>query len=705
MIAKTAETRKLLPHHLADLRASGLTDETIRKAGIYSEENQTRLAVMLNRKRWPRTYGAALVFPFFDADGAVVLRRVKPDNPPMRDGKVAGKYLSPSGESIHLYVPPQARESLDRPECPLVFSEGEKKSLAGTQAGIATIGLTGVDCWRTKRSMALLPELEAIDWKGRDVFIVFDSDAADNENVRTNESLLADALTKRGATVKVVRLPPGDDNSKVGLDDYLVAHPESTALHELLATAEEPEAPSPDEVRVPANQLDPYPTARAYLARHHTRRDLLALRYWRDEFHRWDGLRYVAVSESELRSDLNRYLDSVAFNLTRSTTANVLACVESECALQTRTEMPTWLDGEATFNAAECLVTRSGIVHLPSLVEGKPSKINATPRLFSGNALDYPFDETADCPTWKAFLESLWPDDPESIATLQEWFGYLLLPDTAQHKIALIVGPKRSGKGTIGRVLSRVVGEQNVATPTLANLAGDFGLWPLLGKTVALIADARLSRRVDGVAVVERLLSISGEDRQDVHRKNMPTLTGLRLPVRFVLLTNELPTVRDAAGAITSRMTLLRLTRSWYGSEDRTLFSKLEGELSGILNWAIHGWQRLRQRGHFVQPEAGAEMLQDLEDLASPVRAFVEDRCVVGREHSVACEDLFDAWKDWCKEHGRDHVGLPESFGRDLRAAVPTVSKRRRRVDGHRHYTYEGIKLAPVVPGANLLHV
>ena len=59
------------------------------------------------------------------------------------------------------------------------------------------------------------------------------------------------------------------------------------------------------------------------------------------------------------------------------------------------------------------------------------------------------------------FLASLWPSDGESISTLQEWFGYCLLPDTRQQKIALLVGPKRSGKGTVARILKKLVGQAN----------------------------------------------------------------------------------------------------------------------------------------------------------------------------------------------------------------------------------------------------
>ena len=76
----------------------------------------------------------------------------------------------------------------------------------------------------------------------------------------------------------------------------------------------------------------------------------------------------------------------------------------------------------------------------------------------------------------------------------------------------LFVGPKRAGKGTIGRVLTGLLGAHNVAAPTLAGLSTNFGLSPLIGKPLGLVSDARLSGRPDSNIVVERLLSVSGED-------------------------------------------------------------------------------------------------------------------------------------------------------------------------------------------------
>jgi putative DNA primase/helicase len=141
-------------------------------------------------------------------------------------------------------------------------------------------------------------------------------------------------------------------------------------------------------------------------------------------------------------------------------------------------------------------------------------------------------------------------------------FGYVLSGDTRLQKIFLFVGPKRGGKGTIARVLTGLLGAHHVAAPTLASLATNFGLSPLIGKPLALVSDARLSMKADNKIVVERLLSISGEDSLTIDRKFREPWTG-RLSSRFLILTNELPRLTDASGALVSRFIVFVLTKSF----------------------------------------------------------------------------------------------------------------------------------------------
>ena len=282
----------------------------------------------------------------------------------------------------------------------------------------------------------------------------------------------------------------------------------------------------------------------------------------------------------------------------------------------------------------------------------------------------------------------------ESIETLQELFGLLLTPNTVHQKAFLLVGPKRSGKGTIARVLIGLLGRENVAGPTLSSLAQNFGLAPLIGKPLAIISDARIGGRTDAQVVVERLLSITGEDWRSIDRKYLTAWNG-QLPTRFVILTNELPKLGDASGAIASRFIVLRLIQSFYGQEDLSLTRKLLEEAPGILVWALAGRDRLAARGYFVQPASAKQTVEELSDLASPVGAFVRERCIVDPHHCVECEVLYGAWTRWCDVQHRDYKGTIQSFGKDLRAVVPDieVTQPRDPRTGERLRYYQGLGL------------
>jgi putative DNA primase/helicase len=231
-----------------------------------------------------------------------------------------------------------------------------------------------------------------------------------------------------------------------------------------------------------------------------------------------------------------------------------------------------------------------------------------------------------------------------------------------------------------------------VTCPSLATLGGNFGLWPLLNKSVAIVPDARLSGKSDRALVVERLLSVSGEDAVTIDRKNQDFVT-VKLPTRLVLVSNELPRLTDASGALASRMILLRLSRSWYGQEDTGLTEKLLAEMPGILLWAIGGWHRLQQRGHFVQPDSGGELVQEMCELGSPATAFVDACCNLGPDYTIPRGDLYEAYIEWCKAGGKAHVDDQAGFGRNLRAAFPQIGSSRPRSEGKRVWLYTGIRL------------
>jgi len=214
--------KNLEPHHLTDLRKSGLSDEVIEKSNIYSASaKEVKDIVGWN----PKTPGLAIPFPGTENDDGKPFTRVKLDNPPTIKDKVA-RYLTPKGSKNRVYIPVGIEPILSDPEQAILVTEGEKKAMKATQEGLSCISSAGIWGWRCKGDDGKgrpSPDLDKINWSGRVTYIVFDSDAPLNPEVLRAERALAQELASRGAKVSVIRLP-GDPGRKVGLDDYLLAH-------------------------------------------------------------------------------------------------------------------------------------------------------------------------------------------------------------------------------------------------------------------------------------------------------------------------------------------------------------------------------------------------------------------------------------------------------------------------------------------------
>jgi len=594
-----------------------------------------------------------------------------------------------------------------------------KADIATNLSGVTTIGIPGVNGWN--RSISVLRKLSA-----KRVLISLDADHKENPAVADAVAGLTRECVAKGFATAIETWQFDDGK---GIDDLLAnGHQpkllEGEAVEKYLTEYVDPIAAKlrktkPQETHSKQNHEavdDPHRLAETLIKQRFTVDGVCVLKRWRGEWHHWDGVRYVRRDDAELRDEITRHAKQ-EFDLaaerqlaarslsgkakrtetrkvTKTLVGNTIQALESLTRLPRSVDQPQWLGNEpAPFDMRFAFATQSGLVNVDAPPGSKPVCVPSTPMLFSGRAVDYSFDSSAGCPEWLQFLKSIWPNDPASISLLQEWFGYCLTDDTSQHKFLMTIGPTRSGKSTKTRILKALIGVENVASPTLGGLAGHFCLSPLLGKTLAILPDARLSGKADAVAVVERLLSIVGEDPQDVDRKFLPHLTAVHMPIRFLLISNEIPTLSDASGAIVARSLILRMTRSFVGSEDIHLSERLLAELPGILNWSIAGLQRLRQRGRFKQPESGQELLDDLQRQASPISEFIGDCCVVGPKQEVSVKDLFAAWKRWCEEHGRDKAWTEAILGKNLRAAVPGLGVRKLRNGQKRQRIYTGIGL------------
>ena len=101
---------------------------------------------------------------------------------------------------------------------------------------------------------------------------------------------------------------------------------------------------------------------------------------------------------------------------------------------------------------------------------------------------------------------------------------------------------------------------------------------------------------------------------------------------------------------------------------------------------------RLTRQGKFTELKSSTDSILALQDFVFPVAAFVRDRCRSALVTRSQCGPFGD-WRLWWEDNGRK-PGSVQTFGRDLRAVIPTLKVTRPRADDDsrvRHF--QGVKL------------
>jgi putative DNA primase/helicase len=457
--------------------------------------------------------------------------------------------------------------------------------------------------------------------------------------------------------------------------------------------------PVPDADQLYPPPDDPMAVGRHVLSQEEAPDRVAHLSWWRGDFYRWTGAHWRREEPAAVQGWLYRLLEKAVYEAegeggvpdykpwkpNSRRVADVADALAKGIVQRPAREEP--VDGAR----GQGIACANGVVDIATgeLIEHHPRRFNLT-------SLPFDYDPLATAPEWEKFLESTLPADAREF--LQEWFGYVVSGRTDLQKIANLVGPPRSGKGTIAEILSALVGPEATAETTLEKLASPFGKQALIGKSLAIMGDVQWNLRRENLSVaVAALKGISGEDAQDVERKHLTNWHG-KLGVRFMIMGNEPPKYSDASGALSGRLIHVEFTKSFQGREDIGLRDRLLKELPGIMNWAMKGLRRLTERGRFVQPQSGEGLAEEATRQQSPIQGFLDDCCHTtdDPEARVLVADLRKAFNQYADREGISRIEATNNFSRWLKATGWRME--RVRVGGRQQMCVFGLK--PAYEGA-----
>lgn len=240
----------LTPSDLERLRARGLTDETIERAGLYSvtsEEGSELIGRPLTALHDYSGVAIPNVWPGTDAPRQIRLRPNNPDieEKPNGERKERNKYMVASTTPNRFYIPPGTpAEWLGDASIPCVIVEGEFKALVVDQARrragreCLVIAVTGIWSWKGKTGKeaaqnggsrnvyGIISDFDRIEWKGRRATVCYDGDVATNWRVKQARSGLIETLITLGAEVLIADVPKEDR----AIDDLMTEHGDEAGL-------------------------------------------------------------------------------------------------------------------------------------------------------------------------------------------------------------------------------------------------------------------------------------------------------------------------------------------------------------------------------------------------------------------------------------------------------------------------------------------
>lgn len=660
----------LLPHHLAELRRSGISDDVIRERHYYSVLGDQRLRDIGFAEH--QAHKPGYVLPIYTPDGGNGLYQYKPDYPRVdRTGK-KHKYENALHAPIRIDVPPRCRPMLGDPTITLWITEGIKKGDAGATHGLCVIDLMGVWGFRGRNKFGgttWLADWQLIHLKERVVHVVYDSDVMTKPNVKLSLDMITEMLRRQGSTVRHVFLPGGPTGEKMGLDDFLLTHAVSDLDRYTVTPTLEPEPKVSSLYYKLAAGEDRHltDTGNAYRLVACHGEHLKYCHAWQ-KWLTFTGKRWeidqrgqvVTWAKDAVRS---MYVEAAEMNDTDQSNALVAWAVASEASGK--------IDAMIKLSRNELPITPEELNADPWLFNCENGTIDLqTGQLHPHDPHDFltklspvPYDPDAQCSTWETFLNRIMPDSEVRVFQ-QRAVGYSLTGNVSEQILFFLYGLGANGKSTfLNAILGIMADYAKQAAPGLLTVKkGESHPTEL-----ADLAGVRFLSTVEideGRELAEALVKqITGGDPVTARRMREDFWTFI--PTHKIwLAANHKPVVKGDDRAIWRRIRLLPFTVTIPIEErDPALGDKLKTEAAGILAWCIRGcldWQREGLTLPAAVVAATARYRKEMDFLA----AFIADKCVMGPNTFVAKGALYKVYREWCTANGETYETQRKLSGR-----------------------------------------
>ncbi|MEZ5447071.1 MAG: phage/plasmid primase, P4 family [Gammaproteobacteria bacterium] len=298
-------------------------------------------------------------------------------------------------------------------------------------------------------------------------------------------------------------------------------------------------------------------------------------------------------------------------------------------------------------------------------------------------------DSKARCPSFEAFIERIFDGDRELIAYVQRVLGYCLTGYTKEQVLFFLYGTGANGKSTFVNVIRALLGQDLFCATQSETFMLQRGgrsssndIARLQGIRVTAATEVRGSSMLNE-SLIKDLTGGDAVTARYLYREYFDFKPTLKL----VMVGNHKPVIHGDDDGIWRRFHVIPfLIRIPDSERDPELLGKLEKELPGILNWALAGCREWLAKG-LLPPKTVQGAINEYRSEMDVLGNFIEERCLVGDQHSVRAQELYMAYKGWCAANSlRPLTGT--RFGRKM-------AERHKRTATKTGRVYHGISIKP----------
>ena len=310
------------------------------------------------------------------------------------------------------------------------------------------------------------------------------------------------------------------------------------------------------------------------------------------------------------------------------------------------------------------------------------------------HCLPITYDPNAKCPRYdQALLEVFGQaaDRDGLIRHFNEFVGYAIQPSRDIACFWLLIGPGANGKTSLLNTLQKLVGQDAVMNDSMKRFLRDRFNTAYLQNKLLFIDDDLAENLVMDDGLLKKISEQKQISARRAYGRHKVSFTCRALPV---MAGNSYPFTGDISRGMSRRAQVIPFKKTFSELEqDPTLFPGIwNDEMPGVLNRALEGIKRLRQRGGQFDPPVDCQQAEaDFFAHANPLVAFIEAQCIKNPDGRLRLMDMRAAIKEWVMEQG---IKRPDCADTTLKRKLTGLGHKISKIKGYR--TVHGLRLKPL---------